>query len=152
MARRWKGDEALPEPMMTYCRLDHQGQTSVKFASKYTNIQPRRCIWKCRLSCVGHFVHSMCLLVVTMPLDQSRLHDPPTVTHARDFVTGIHFTMTFHLQYSLSYFAVIWLAPGQWETPLQSNAVSHWLGAIPGKHIAAIFCHVIKQSTWHTYN
>ena len=33
-----------------------------------------------------------------------------------------------------------WLAPSQWETSLQSNAVSHWLGAILKSALLTSFC------------
>ena len=35
MACRLSGAKPLPEPMLTYCQLDPQEQTSVKFESKY---------------------------------------------------------------------------------------------------------------------
>ena len=49
MAFRLFGDKPLPEPMLLYCQLDHQEQTSVKFESGFYHFHWRKCIWKCCL-------------------------------------------------------------------------------------------------------
>ena len=55
----------LPEPMKTYCQLDPQEQISVKSELKCKTYHSRKCIWKCRLWNVSHFVQvSMCQMVV----------------------------------------------------------------------------------------
>ena len=46
----------LPEQMLTYCQLDHQEQTLVKFESQYKTFHSRKCTWKCRLRNGGHIV------------------------------------------------------------------------------------------------
>ena len=56
MACRLFGAKPLPEPMFTFCQLDHQEHTSVKFESKYKTFNSRKCIWKCRLRNCGHLV------------------------------------------------------------------------------------------------
>ena len=45
MARRLIGAEPLSEPMLEYCRLDPQEQTSMKFKSKYKIFHSWKCIW-----------------------------------------------------------------------------------------------------------
>ena len=55
MAWRLLGAKPLPEPMLTYCHLSPQEQTSVEFVSKYI-FHWWKCIWQCRLRNVGHFV------------------------------------------------------------------------------------------------
>ena len=44
MAYRLYGSKQLHEPMQTYCKLDPQKQTSVKFESKYKDFHSRKCI------------------------------------------------------------------------------------------------------------
>ena len=56
MACRLFGAKPLPEPMLTYCKLDHGEQTLVKFESKYKPFHPWKCISKCRLRNSNHFV------------------------------------------------------------------------------------------------
>ena len=47
--------------MVYYCQLDPYKQTSVKLYSKFKHIHSRKCIWKCCLENVGHYVTaSMC--------------------------------------------------------------------------------------------
>ena len=46
----------LPEPMLTYCQIDPQEWTSMKFKSKHKTFHSWKCIWKCRLWNGGHFV------------------------------------------------------------------------------------------------
>ena len=55
MACRLSGTKPLPEPMLTYCWLDHMEQNSVKLESKYKTFHSRKCIWKGRLRNGGHF-------------------------------------------------------------------------------------------------
>ena len=54
-----------PRPSLlqiSHCQLDHYKQTSVKLYLKFKHIHSRKCIWKCRLEIVGHYVTaSMCL-------------------------------------------------------------------------------------------
>ena len=54
MACRLFGAKSLPELMLTYCQLDPEEQTSVKFKSKYKTFHSRKCTWKCRLRNGGH--------------------------------------------------------------------------------------------------
>ena len=56
MACRLVGAKPSLKPMLVYCQLDHQEQTSMKFESKYKIFHSRKCIWKCRLRYGGHFV------------------------------------------------------------------------------------------------
>ena len=56
MACRLFGAKPLSKPMMGYCQLDHQEQTSVKFKKKYKTFHSQKCIWKYRLRNGGHFV------------------------------------------------------------------------------------------------
>ena len=56
MACRLFGDKPLFKPVLGYCQLDHWEQISVKFKSKYEIFHTRKCIWKCRLWNVSHFV------------------------------------------------------------------------------------------------
>ena len=46
----------LAEPMLAFCHLKPQEQTSVKFKSKYYTFHSWKCIWKCHLRNDGHFV------------------------------------------------------------------------------------------------
>ena len=51
----------LSETVLEYCWLDHWEQTSVKCWSKFPHFHSGKCIWKCHLGNVGHFVSpSMC--------------------------------------------------------------------------------------------
>ena len=56
MACRLFGAKPLSKPMLGYCQLDHQEQTSVKFKMKYKTFHSRKCIWKYRLRNGGHFL------------------------------------------------------------------------------------------------
>ena len=66
--------ETLPEPMLTHCHLDPQGQTPVKFQAKWNNYNQRKCIgsqkisiqwyYNCRLGIETVLWHSH----VTIPL------------------------------------------------------------------------------------
>ena len=49
------GATLLSKPMLGYCQLYHQEQTSVKIQSKYTPFRSRKCIWKYRLRNGAHF-------------------------------------------------------------------------------------------------
>ena len=73
----------IPEPKLTYCQLELQEQTSVKFESKYDKFHSRICIWKCCLQNVSHFVkdlpHLMVSLIIITIACGSRSHaDQPT--------------------------------------------------------------------------
>ena len=48
--------QAITWTKLTYCHLDPQEQTSVKFALKYKTFHSSNIIWKCRLRNGGHFV------------------------------------------------------------------------------------------------
>ena len=52
----WTGDKLLPEPMLTWCPLHYDEQISVKLISKCTCVLSRKCISKCHLQNVSHFV------------------------------------------------------------------------------------------------
>ena len=56
MACRLFGAKSTPEPMLAYCKLDLEEQTSMNFESKYKTFYSWKCIWKCRLRNGGHFV------------------------------------------------------------------------------------------------
>ena len=56
MACRLCGAKPLTEPMLSYCKLDHWEQTSMKFESKYNTFHSCKCPWKCRVRNDGHFV------------------------------------------------------------------------------------------------
>ena len=56
MVCRLFGAKPLSEPMLGYCQVDPQEQTSVKFISKFIHFHSRKCIWKCRVENGGHFV------------------------------------------------------------------------------------------------
>ena len=108
--RRWPGS-ALAQAMacrlfgarsmLTCFQLDPKEQTSVKFESKYKMFYSRKCIWKCRLPKWRPFCQG------GDELKCASSASPPFVLYRAD-----------------SRFA-----PSQWETSLQSNAVSHWLSA-----------------------
>ena len=49
MACRLFGAKQLSKPMLGYCQLDPQEQTSVKFESIYKTFHSRKCNWKYRL-------------------------------------------------------------------------------------------------------
>ena len=49
------GAKPLPEPKLTSCQLDPQGQTSVKLESKYNFFYCWSCIWIGRLRSGSHF-------------------------------------------------------------------------------------------------
>ena len=48
----------LPEPMMTFNKLDPYEETSLKFQSKYRTFLSWKCIWKCCLWNDDHFVQN----------------------------------------------------------------------------------------------
>ena len=52
---RLTGAKPLSKPMLGYCQLDPQEQTSMKFSSKYKFFHSRKIIWKYRLRNGGHF-------------------------------------------------------------------------------------------------
>ena len=54
MACHLFGIKPLPEPMLTYCQLNLQEQTSVKFKLKYKTLHSWKCMGKC-LRNGGHF-------------------------------------------------------------------------------------------------
>ena len=54
MACRLFGTKPLSKPMLGYCQLDLQGQTSLKFYSKYKTFYCQKCIWKYRLPTGTH--------------------------------------------------------------------------------------------------
>ena len=56
MACRLFHAKPLSKPMLGYCQLDSQEQTSVKFQSNYKTFHSRKCIWKYRLRNGGHIV------------------------------------------------------------------------------------------------
>ena len=61
MAYHLFSTEPLSEPMLYYCQLGPQEQTSVKLHWKFKHFHSKKCIWKCCLGNVGHFVSaSMC--------------------------------------------------------------------------------------------
>ena len=79
-----------------------------------------------------NYYYRICSMVsgVTMPWTRTgqvlvRFGTGPILAHY-DIFTG----MTLSIQHFIVYRADSRLAPSQWETSLQSNAVSHWLGAI----------------------
>ena len=48
MACHWYAMKPLPEPMMTYCKLDFREQTSMTSESKYQILHKRKfCLWNC---------------------------------------------------------------------------------------------------------
>ena len=55
MACRLFGAKPLPEPMLTYCQLNHWEETSVKSEWKFKTFHSWKCTWKCRLWNGGHF-------------------------------------------------------------------------------------------------
>ena len=78
------------------------GTTFSEISIKFIHFHPRKCISKYRLENDGHFVSaSMCWILATVA--SSRVSDDRYKTDSR-------------------------LAPSQWETSLQPNEVSHWLG------------------------
>ena len=81
----------LPEPMLTYCQLSHQGHTSAEFDSKYNDLLLRKCIWK-NVAC-----GMASILLKIWCVKDLRNRD--------------------HSGYGL----------GQWEKPLHSNVLSHWM-------------------------
>ena len=61
MACRLVDAKPLSDPMLEYCWLDHQEQTSVKFKSEFKHFHSRKCTRKCRQRNGVHFVSaSMC--------------------------------------------------------------------------------------------
>ena len=48
IAYRLLSEEASPETMLTYYKLNPYEQTSVKFQSKHNNFHQRKCICKCQ--------------------------------------------------------------------------------------------------------
>ena len=62
MACRLVGAKPLSEPMMDYCQLDPCGHISMKFWLKHNNFHWRKCIWKCRLCCLGpNVLNGICM-------------------------------------------------------------------------------------------
>ena len=61
MACRLFGTKPLPKPMLTYCQLDPQEQTSFKFQSVFKHFHSGKSIWKWCLLHGSHFDYaSMC--------------------------------------------------------------------------------------------
>ena len=56
MACRLFDTKPLPEPILTFCQLDAQEQTSVKFESKCKTFHSWKFVWKHHLWNGGHFV------------------------------------------------------------------------------------------------
>ena len=56
MACRLFGAKPWSEPMLYYCQLEPQEQTSLKLYLKFEHFHSRKCVWKCCLENVGHFV------------------------------------------------------------------------------------------------
>ena len=56
MADNLFGAKPLAEPMLYHCQLDPQEQNSVKLYSKFKHFHSSKCIWKCHVENVGHFV------------------------------------------------------------------------------------------------
>ena len=80
MACHLIGAKPLSEPMLYYCQLDPQEQTSVKLYSKFKYFHSGKCIWKCYLENVSHFVSASmgyCCQVTTTPTQS--VHIVPSV-------------------------------------------------------------------------
>ena len=56
MACRLFRTRPLSEPMLVYCHLDPNEQTSMKFESKYKTFHSWKCFWKCCLLNGNHLV------------------------------------------------------------------------------------------------
>ena len=91
--------------MMTFCQLQ-------PLFSKIMKCIGAKCNWKYRLQNTGHCFYNMLYMCI--------------------FKSHIIWTLNKILTYSRFRWKVradFRLAPSQWETSLQSNAVFHWLGA-----------------------
>ena len=51
----------LPEPMLSYCHLDHHEQMLGKFEWKYNDFPLRKYIWKCHLKMSAILFRSQCV-------------------------------------------------------------------------------------------
>ena len=96
------GAKPLPELRLTYHQLDLQEQISMKFEWKYKIFYPWKYSWKWPPFCPEG--------------DELR-----QIQHSSWLICVRHFAA--HLT------TTEWYAPSQWETSLQCNDVSHWLGA-----------------------
>ena len=96
----------------------------MKSSAKSVNFHWWKCIWKCRLRNGGNLSRPQCVK------PSMRCHDQKITLDAawgegipmRTPGSAWEYKETRHRADSR-------LAPSQWETSLQSNAVSHWLGA-----------------------
>ena len=52
----------LPQPTLNNCQIDHEEHISMKFYLKMELFHSRKCIWKCRLQNVVHFVSTPYLM------------------------------------------------------------------------------------------
>ena len=73
MACRLYGAKPLPEPMLTYSRLDTYKQISVKFESKYKTFHSWKCTSNVRLRNGGHFCPERCVKSKRPPRQQAWL-------------------------------------------------------------------------------
>ena len=108
MACHLFGAKPLPEPMLAYCQVDSWEQISVKFESEFYHFIQENALEIVVCQNGSHFVQgqmSQCRSIIYS-------HGP----YIGQFITIMDDTRTNSR-----------FVPSQWETLLQSNAVSHWL-------------------------
>ena len=69
----------LPEPILTYCWLDLKEWYSMKFWSEYNSFLSGKCISKCHLQNVSHFVLSSMSYTLRVLQERTLLHMIPDV-------------------------------------------------------------------------
>ena len=151
------GTRSLSEPTLCYCQLIYWEHIWVKFQSKFKHIRSRNCVWKCRLQNGGHFgtnvlnIEVLSVLSVLGSLATFFFYQKSTEEHFVNIYCSyrIHLIDLFLIMNIVANFLLRMkcvchlnsqigtifhradsrVAPSQWETSLQSNTVSHWLGA-----------------------
>ena len=156
MACRLFGAKLLPELMLSYCQLDPWEQTSVKFESKYKIFIHENSLENvvCQMAVIlfegnelsYHDSHlsswdsklwHIIIFLVNYFRQSHVLPNRALLTPGADPEHEKKYLRIFSMSIPRSPFGNVacpyrtdsWLAPSQWETSLQSSAVSHWLGA-----------------------
>ena len=133
MACRLYGTEPLPKPMLAYFQLDSWEQISLKFESEFNHLHSRKLISKCHLPKCRPF----CPWVkYENPWSLNSVWNRHLPMYGYNILSGIWLSEIPHKNILALLWKIVFYirdhfvyGTSQWETTLQCNVVSHWLGA-----------------------
>ena len=91
----WIRRQTINWTKVTYCQLDPKEQTSVKFEPKRKGFHSRKCIWKCRLQMMAHFVRGfkhMTVAIDNCSCNQMRVAQVAPVNNINEKLYWVHFS------------------------------------------------------------